>query len=300
MTGTPRPLGPYAQGALARAERFAWRIHAEEVTVEHLFHELLADEESGAAQVALFAFADPETLAAELLALCPGISVVGSGRCLPFSARGVRVLRAARALAARSAAPLVEPGHLFGPAWDELEPEARASLAAAQGRRGQDPAPPASAPRAASAALDDSGPLFRAFSNSAKRALAAAANQAARSARPAIAPAHLWIGILEVEPELQGRGGLSAARARQAIGPGDADPSEPEPRRLPPSAGLRDFLGALAPDADSLALLAHLLATGEPEMRQIFLRQKVTAEVVERSRGRILDPSAPAEGAAPA
>jgi hypothetical protein len=290
VTGTLRPLGPFVQEALARAERFAWRIHAEEVTVEHLFHEILADEESGAAQVALFAFADPETLAAELLAICPGISVVGSGRCLPFSARGVRALRAARALAARGAAPLVEPAHLLGPAWDELEPAARASLATAQGRRGPDPAPAASAPRSASAGLDDSGPLFRAFSNSAKRALSAAANQAARSGRPAIAPAHLWIGILEIEPELQVRGGLSAARARQAIGPLDADPSEPEARRLPLSAGLRDFLGVLAPGADSVELLAHLLATGEPQMRQIFLRQKVTAEVLERSRGRILDP----------
>ena len=73
-----------------RAARYALRLHAEELAIEHLFASLLEDEECGATRLVLHAFADPETLAVEVLALCPGIMVVGSEHCLPFSVRGVR------------------------------------------------------------------------------------------------------------------------------------------------------------------------------------------------------------------
>jgi len=284
-------LAPYARRALDDAGRFAWRLHADEVTVEHLLHTLLSDEESAAAQAALHAFADPETIAMELMALCPGISVVGSERCLPFSPRAVRALRAARRAAALGRAARVEPAHLFEAALDELGEPAASALREAGVRRPPEPAPAG----AGEEAVRDEGPLFRAFSNASKRGLSAAGHAAARAELGAVSPSHLLLGLLEVDADLSAAAGLSAARARQRLGAEAHDASLPPPREVPPSPALLAFLALAEPGADTLGLLAALLAHGEPEVIQLFTRQKVTAEVVARARGRLEDPEAPPE-----
>jgi ATP-dependent Clp protease ATP-binding subunit ClpA len=261
------------------------------VAVEHLFCALMRDEESAAAQAALHAFADPDTIASELMALCPGISVVGSERCLPFSPRGVLALRAARRAAAQGGSARVEPAHVYAAALDELPEAAAAALREAGARR--PPAPGTAGP--GEEALRDEGPLFRSFSNASKRGLSAAGHQAARGERAAVSPVHLLIGLLEVDLDLAAAAGTTAARARQRLAALDRDESLPPPRTVPPAPALLAFLARAEPGADTLGLLAALLAHGEPELIQLFTRQKVTSEVVARARGLLLDPEPPPE-----
>src|SRR5262245_18257872 len=93
-------LAPCARASLTRARKLALRLHAEELSPEHWLAALLEDEDYAATRTVLHAFADPETIGVEVLALCEGIMVVGSGRTLPFSVLGVEALRAARSTAA--------------------------------------------------------------------------------------------------------------------------------------------------------------------------------------------------------
>ena len=72
-------LSPYLRRALDAARDRALAIHADEVTREHLCERLFADEDSALSRAVLDAFADPEGMAVETLALSPGILVVGSG-----------------------------------------------------------------------------------------------------------------------------------------------------------------------------------------------------------------------------
>jgi hypothetical protein len=134
------------------------------------------------------------------------------------------------------------------------------------------------------------GALFKAFSNAAKRSLSAAGHLASRLGREAVTPVHLLLGALEIEPELGSALGLGVARARQSLSGLDRDDTQPPERELPFAAGLLAFLARAEPGADTLALLAALLAHGEPEVVQLFTRQKVTSEVVARARGHLQDP----------
>ena len=285
-------LAPYARHSLEEAARFAHRLHADELTVEHLFSALLFDEESGAAQVVLHAFADPETLATEILAMCPGITVVGSARCLPFAPGGVRLLLAARARAAAAGAARVEPLHLLAESLGELPGPIRSTLREA-GVPDPDTWPAARTPGSGEAPVDEVGALFRNFSNDSKRALSAAGHQAVRLGRGSVSAAHVLLGCLEVDGDLRQASALTPARARAAIGRDDADESLPPPRELAPSPELLSFLGHAPEAADTVGLLGLLLERGEPELQQLFLRQKVAPEVVERCRGELTDPEPP-------
>src|SRR5688572_3141726 len=95
-----RALAPHGRALLAAARDFALSIHAEELGPEHLLCALMADAEGAARRAVEHAFADPETIAGEVLAMASGILVSGSAASLPFSPGGVRALEGARALAA--------------------------------------------------------------------------------------------------------------------------------------------------------------------------------------------------------
>ena len=128
VRGMLESAGPYLALGLERAARYALRLHAEELAIEHLFASLLEDEECGATRLVLHAFADPETLAVEVLALCPGIMVVGSKHCLPFSVRGVRALEAARGRAMAGGEDEVASTDLLRAAAAELPAETHRAL----------------------------------------------------------------------------------------------------------------------------------------------------------------------------
>ena len=76
-------LSKYLQSAHAEATELALKLHSDEVTLEHLTCALLSDEESAICELVEHAFADPETLYEDALALTPGILVVGSGPHAP-------------------------------------------------------------------------------------------------------------------------------------------------------------------------------------------------------------------------
>jgi hypothetical protein len=100
----------------------------------------------------------------------------------------------------------------------------------------------------------------------------------------------MLIGALEVDPALHGPAGLSPARIRARLAGADEDPTPPAPRAIPPAGALREFLAAAEPGADSLALLALLFDRGAAEVVELFVRQKVTPEVVARARAGFADP----------
>ncbi|MEM7311116.1 MAG: hypothetical protein AAF682_30880, partial [Planctomycetota bacterium] len=179
---------------------------------------------------------------------------------------------------------------LLRAALGELPDQVRATLEQA----GATPPPGPGAAPAGEAAVAAEGALFRSFSNASKRALSSAGHQAVRLERDAISPAHVALGCLEVDEDLRTASGLTASRMRLAVGPADADETPHPERDLPPSDELVEFLLGCEPDSDSLQLLGRLLDEAEPELRQLFTRQKVVSDVVDRCRGVLSDPPAPA------
>ena len=89
-------LAPYLRGLLDNGVRRALWMHAEQVHLEHVLGATVGDEDSAAGQVIEHAFADPETIDMELLALSPGLMVVGAKAVLPFSLGALAALREAR------------------------------------------------------------------------------------------------------------------------------------------------------------------------------------------------------------
>ena len=84
-------LEPYARGLLQAAGAHALRLHAETVSPEHLLWALMDDPSAAAHAAVLHAFADPGTIADEVLAVSPGLLVVA------FAALVLRASRAASA-----------------------------------------------------------------------------------------------------------------------------------------------------------------------------------------------------------
>lgn len=276
-------LAPYARLTLERAAERALRLHAEELAPEHLLATLLTDEEAGATRLILFAFADPETLAAEVLALSPGIMVVGARCTLPFSVRGARALEAALEVARAHGAAQVEPQHVLAAAWCRLTEEQRAALREA-GAGGPaleaEPRDPESA----------SGTLLRFFSREACRALGAASRIAQRWRRESITPAHLVAGALEVDPGALSSSGIRAALVQKVLAGRDADETPPARRALAPDARLWSLLDSLPDAADTLAILGWFLHQGSDEIRELLRRQRVTRELFEQSGSAFADP----------
>jgi hypothetical protein len=281
-------LAPYARASLARAEELARRLHADELVPEHWLAALLADEECGATRIVLHAFADPATIGVEVLALCPGIMVVGSGRTLPFSVRALTALRAARVLAAARGAASLEPGDLCLAASRELDVRVAARLAVLAGT---DLAAAGEAVRATGTALlVPASSLFRNYSQAGLRALGASARAAGTAGRAAIAPAHLVLGCLEVDEDLRERTGLSAARARLVFAGLDEDATPLPARELAAGRELGELLRALPSGSGTVAAMGWFLASGSGELVALLKRQKITWALFERCRSTFTDP----------
>ncbi len=284
-------LSPYGRVMLERGADLALRIHSDHVGPEHLVLAALGDEDSAVHRAALHAFADPETVGDEILALAEGILVVGSARAKPFSARAVELLYAARAAAAAARTGLVAPVHLLVQAFDHLEAGLGDVLAAAGFDR-----PGAEAGAAELAGVGDvvaDGPLFRSFSNDAKKTLSTGAHHAAREELDAVSPGCLLLASLEVEPALEASSGLPLHRARMVLSGRLDDASPPADRVLEPDEPLRALLERLGPGSGSLELL--LACHGDPsrELPQLLGRHKISAALLERSRGVFRDPEGP-------
>jgi ATP-dependent Clp protease ATP-binding subunit ClpA len=279
-------LAPSGQRALHAAAAEALRVHAREISLEHLVSTLMADEASAAHRAVLHAFADPDSIAAEALALAPGLLVVGSGASLPFSTRAARALFAARTSMSAAGARAVEPEHLARAAVDELDEAPRGLLASALD---------ASAREASAAPAPDlarASDLLHAYSLASKRALGLACRLAHRARRRAIAPAHVLLACLEGAPELGAALGFTLVRARAALSGRDEDASAPPDRPLAPDAELGAALLALAPGADTHALLALAIEAGSPELRALLGRHRTTSALLERTRAALADPAA--------
>ncbi len=290
LDGLSARLAPYARASFERAAALAARLHAEQISPEHWLAALLADEDCAATRAVLHAFADPETIGVEVLALCAGIMVVGSKRTLPFSVRGVEALQVARAEAATGARSSVEPSDLFRAALAHLTPELRARFERLPAVVLELPLEPGSEPT--SEAVKPSGALFKFFSASALRALGASARGAATLERAAIGPAHLVLGTLEVDEDLRRRTNLTAARARLVCSGLDEDETPLPARRLAAEARLQALLAGLTDGSETLDVLADMLAQGSEELNALLRRQKVTTALIERCRGVYRDPEA--------
>lgn len=285
-----RKLQPYARMLLEQSGDHALRLFADAVAPEHLLSTLMLDECSAACAVVLHAFADPETIAHEALAISPGLLVVGSGSTLPFSTRGVAAIFAARELAAREGAPEVVERHVLLAAEVELASPLREALAA-EGFDTRSIA--AAAATVCSTTIPSSGPLFRHFSSGARRTLSNACRVAAATSHPSIAPGHLLLGCLQEADALAASTGLRFARARMIVGARAADATPPPERLLALDDDLLDFLAGVPAGADSLDLLARYLTGGTPELTQILVRNKLKPHLLDRSRGAFRDPAAP-------
>ena len=280
-------LAPYAEQSFRRAAALAARLHAEELSPEHWLAALLGDEQCAATRVVLHAFADPETIGVEVLALCEGIMVVGSERTLPFSVLALRALEAARARAAEAEATRVVPADLFETA-HALAGEAL--LQRLQQLPGVTFAPRPRPPEEKGPALPATGPLFRHFAPDALRALGASARAAASLSRTAISPAHLLLGSLEADPALVEHTGLSPSRLRMAMSGLDEDRTPLPERTLGGDERLRRLLTQLPDQAQTLDVLGWILESGGAEVLALLRRQKVTPQLFDRCRGVYADP----------
>lgn len=283
-------LSPYARLAIERAAGFALWLHATELVPEHLLASLLQDEDCAATQLVLHAFADPQTIGGEILALCPGILVVGSGRSLPFSVCGLRALENARRRASERGSEAVQPLDVFRAALEELPNELREALVSAGLKE-----PSASWPSAAGEreALPVEGPLFRHFSPTARRALSAACRAADRFQRNSISPAHLLWGCLEAEETLREEAGFTPARVHLILAGRDADDTPLEERALEPSPPFLELLSALPAGAGTMEILGEILVHGREEVRALLQRQKITSALHQRSAQAFRDPEPP-------
>jgi hypothetical protein len=277
-------LQPYGLRLVEQAAELALRLHADEVGAEHLLCALMADEDCAAHRVALYAFADPATVGEEALAMAAGILISGSAAATPFSTGAVRALEAARASALAGSDAQARPGHLLEAAVAALPDDLRAEVVEAGYRAGD--------PTAAQAPAAVPGGLFRTYSESAKKALSAAARIARQEKSEAIGPAHLALACLLEEPELARKRGLSASRARMLFRGRFADPTPTERRALPPDEVFERFLAGLQEASGSLALLARFHAGGTPDIARLLARHRLIPALLERTAGAFSDPSA--------
>ena len=282
-------LSDYAQRSLIAAGEHALRLHADEVTPEHWLGALISDEDSAANQLAIHAFADPETIAFELLALSPGIMVVGSHAALPFSTTAVQALREARQLALDERCEQVDAAALLDQAVAALPPEAQVKLQEAGFARSD--AKPKPAPVDESKVLRSTGSLFQGFSDPAKRALSQANKDAFSAKESSISPARMALACLAAEPELESRYGTNRKQARLALSGHFVDETPLEPRLLAPSTELLAFLDILPPGAGSIEVLVATREEGDQELIALFDRHRMTSSLLARSMTAFQDPT---------
>lgn len=288
---------PYLTVAMGRAARLARRLHAHEVAPEHALCALLDDEDCAAHRALVNAFADPETISAEVMALAPGILVVGSGRSLPFSVRGARALEGARKRAADRRAVEVAPSDLLLAAVDCAQEELQRALAeggwSRAGLEALDPGAEVGDP----VGLD--GSPIHAFSERTKRACAVACRIAIQHQRSRIGPVHLAYALLELEPELQEASGLNLLRTRSALRGRDDDDTPLPDRALAAEDELAALVDGLEGGADTLDLLVAFQRSGPSGVRLLLEQQRLTAEGLYAARRALRDPELPAPGQPP-
>ena len=270
---------------LAAGERALW-LHSDEVTPEHWLGAFLADEESGAYQLVTHAFADPETLDLELVALSPGIMVVGSKAALPFSPGGLNAVRAARQSSLDAGSDLVQTDALLNTSAAAMCAEACAALAEA----GFDASSLGAQP-SQSQSLRADGFLFQGYSDTAKRALSQANKDSFAAREPHISAPRLLLACLAMEPELESQCGIRRSQAASLLRGKTLDTSAPEARRLPPSEDLLAFLGRLPQGAGSIAAFTAVRQEGNEELSALLDRHKITATLLERSKAAFSDPA---------
>jgi ATP-dependent Clp protease ATP-binding subunit ClpA len=279
-------LAPYARAALEQASFLAARLHSDEVSPEHFLAAMLEDESCGATRLILHAFADPETIAIEVRALCAGIMVVGSERSLPFSVLGVQALREARARAHATEERTVTPAHVFRAAAALLPSDLRERLA----ELGRELTADARDPHRGDSASEA---FFRSFSPGALRALGGACRAAATLGRASIGPVHLLLGCLDADEELRAATGLSASRVRMALAGRDEDGTPLPSRHLAGDARIGELLRGLPAAAETVDVLGWILSNGTEELVALLLRQRITPALFERCRGAFPDPDRP-------
>lgn len=275
-------LHPYSRVSLARAGTHALRLHAHEVGPEHWITVVLEDEESAAHRAVLHAFADPESVAAEALAMSEGFLVTGSSGSLPFSAGSVRALSLARGRVEGT----VEASDLLRAATSMLPEDRRSALAEA------DLVSSESVEAAGDPTAEARGGLLRDFSEGAKRALSLAARVADRAQSHEITPAHLIGGLFEADAGLASAPN-PANRLHSVLSGRMDDPTPPPERTLAPDDRLRDLVRALAgrdSPAGSVDLLQTLHGGSFVELSMLLQRHKVSPALLERSRGAFEDP----------
>lgn len=286
-TAVSRSCAPYARTVFERCAEYALQLHADEVGPEHLLVTLMEDETCAAHRVAVHAFADPETIADEARALAAGITISGSAKALPFSARAVVALRSARRLAAERRDASVEVAHVLLAAFGELEddlrtifddagwnPGALETLLSTNGER----------------AVDQTGHLFRHFADDAKRHLSVAAKLARATGAPSISPAHLFQAALQHDPRVERASGLTTARARIVLRGRATDESRVTGGPLGPDDALVTYLAVLPAACDTLGLLAAFHVAAPRELTQVLVRHKITPALIQRARGAFADP----------
>ena len=270
---------PYLVRLIERAAELALEIHAESVSIEHLLASAMRDEDSAANQAVVFAFADPETVLSEILALCPGILIVGTASTRAFSPGAVQALASSRASAERAGRLEVELGDLVLAAASML-PEAIRARLEGLGWRSEPPSAGGDALTTSACRLGEQ----------AKLALSRAARAAVGAGEATIGPARIFVAGLQLDPHLAAQMGVDGSRARLACEGAYLDTSRPRPRRLPPDAGLLGFLERLHPGAGSLELLRACHDPATSELRELFSRHKLGLGLLDRVQGKLCDP----------
>ena len=198
-------------------------------------------------------------------------------------------------------------GYVVGPphaAFERLARDARAALGeigyagatAAEGSEEPTELEPGEVPLPRG--QDEGDEIFHTYDNASRRALGAACRLAARLDRAAISPAHLMLGCLEMDGELEKSTGLTATRARIALAGRDGDDTPPDARTIGFAPELVELLTAMPSEAgasspDTVAILGTLLRHGSPELRALLERQKLTEAFFERVRAGFEDPTPP-------
>ncbi len=261
----------------------ALRLHANEVTLEHLVCAAMRDEDCAAYEVVCHAFADPDTVFDESLALAPGLLVVASASTLPFSEGAVRALYGSYHAARSKDEEEVSTARVIVCAFEAMSESQRALLRAIGFE------PKWSSSDAASAQAPDPSSLFSHFDENAKKALSRG-NRAAASLRAGeIGPVHLFLGCLQTDEALATTLGLNFSRARLTLSQDHADPIPVPEREVSLDSGLLELLEELPTGADSLGLLAALHSEKAADLGTLLMRHKVTPELLARSQTAFRD-----------
>lgn len=278
-------LAPYLRGLVDNGVRRALWLHADQVHPEHVLGAILGDEDSAAGQVIEHAFADPETLDTELLALSPGLMVVGAKAVLPFSSESIAVLRKARSRALDQARAELGASELARACAEALPQAVQEALGKPDWS--QDPSDEGVE---ATSRLSSDGHLFQGLSGAAKRSLVRACRSATHRKERSISSLGLLIAALEEDPALRSASGWSPSRIRSATD-GQTPPAlDPPEGPLTPSPALAALLTRLPSGADSLDFLAASLAGAQAEVAACFGRHRITPDLVERARAAFRDP----------